>query len=439
MRTYKALTTKDVVITPFDASKGFNWSLNECTGSLNQIEIYYGENVPYIDNNKFTGQTTPINSTLVYRSIRQMYYTNYISSSMSKFSYPTMPSTPVENIEVRTLIPGVQNPIENYDRFVGGLNNPRYENYLQSTTTQSRYICTSSIKPDNDLTVISIPSLLFGENIVPQTFEFRYTGSTGIKFDVKDDGDGNLYHFQSGFDIPSGKLYCGNIFYSHGIITFTSGALKTEGNAISGIYGVGAPANFENKCIFYSSSYRIYENSYECTSAEDEFTYTQNPTALAPLNTLSTAPNALVDSIYNNNFVNGIPGVYTGITLFPVIGEGSGAVLTITITGTDGIGEITGIDVTSPGNNYKVDDRYIMVIAGHSGQVQLLLKQNALSIVTKNGDVYSDFATGSYFAPYITTVGLYDDDKELLAVGKLSTPTEISKFVDTTILVNFDM
>ena len=435
MRTYKALTTKDVVITPFDASKGFNWSLNECTGSNTQIEIYYGQNVPYIDNNKFTGQTTPINSTLVYRSIRQMYYTNYISSSMSDFSYPTMPSTPVENIEVRTLIPGVQNPIEDYDRFVGGLKNPRYENYLQSTTTQSRYICTSSISPDNDLTVISIPSLLFGENIVPQTFEFRYTGSTGIKFDVKDDGDGNLYHFQSGFDIPSDKLYCGNIFYSHGIITFTSGSLKSEGNAIDGIYGIGAPANFENNCIFYSSSYRIYENSYEATAAEDEFTYTQNPTALAPLNTLSIAPNALLSAIVNP-INNGIPGVYPGCTLQKISSgaNGTGAVLTVTITGTDGIGTITGIDVTSPGNNYNtITPLYSIIFPSSAPFMQLgaiFLNSDSFNITTKNGDVYSDFATGSYFTPYVTTVGLYDDDKELLAVGKLSTPTEISKFVD---------
>ena len=69
----------------------------------------------------------------------------------------------------------------------------------------------------------------------------------------------------------------------------------------------------------------------------------------------------------------------------------------------------------------------------------IFLNSDSFNITTKNGDVYSDFATGSYFTPYVTTVGLYDDDKELLAVGKLSTPTEISKFVDTTILVNFDM
>ena len=49
-----------------------------------------------------------------------------------------------------------------------------------------------------------------------------------------------------------------------------------------------------------------------------------------------------------------------------------------------------------------------------------------------------DFATSSYFEPYITTVGLYDNDHQLLAVGKLAKPLQSSDTTDTTILVNID-
>ena len=49
-----------------------------------------------------------------------------------------------------------------------------------------------------------------------------------------------------------------------------------------------------------------------------------------------------------------------------------------------------------------------------------------------------DFATGSYFEPYITTVGLYDENYQLLAVGKLAQPLQSSPTTDTTILVNID-
>ena len=54
-----------------------------------------------------------------------------------------------------------------------------------------------------------------------------------------------------------------------------------------------------------------------------------------------------------------------------------------------------------------------------------------------DGTIY-DFATGSYFSPYVTTVGLYDDDQNLLAVGKLSQPLPISRTTDTTIFINID-
>ncbi len=49
-----------------------------------------------------------------------------------------------------------------------------------------------------------------------------------------------------------------------------------------------------------------------------------------------------------------------------------------------------------------------------------------------------DSLTGSYFAPYVTAVGLYDDAQNLIAVGKLSQPLPTSQTTDTTILVNLD-
>ena len=49
-----------------------------------------------------------------------------------------------------------------------------------------------------------------------------------------------------------------------------------------------------------------------------------------------------------------------------------------------------------------------------------------------------DFATGSYFEPYITTVGLYNNSKELVAIGKMAQPLQSSDVTDTTILVNLD-
>ncbi len=48
------------------------------------------------------------------------------------------------------------------------------------------------------------------------------------------------------------------------------------------------------------------------------------------------------------------------------------------------------------------------------------------------------FATGSDFSPYSTGVGLYDDDGNLLAVGKFAKPIPMTKKSDMNIILKFD-
>ena len=54
-----------------------------------------------------------------------------------------------------------------------------------------------------------------------------------------------------------------------------------------------------------------------------------------------------------------------------------------------------------------------------------------------DGTVYN-FVTSSYFSPYVTTVGFYNESQELLMVAKLGQPLPTSVTTDTTILVNID-
>ena len=60
------------------------------------------------------------------------------------------------------------------------------------------------------------------------------------------------------------------------------------------------------------------------------------------------------------------------------------------------------------------------------------------SIISGSNGIALDFTTGSFFTPYVTTVGLYNDARELIAVGKLAQPLPISKTTDTSILINID-
>ena len=68
----------------------------------------------------------------------------------------------------------------------------------------------------------------------------------------------------------------------------------------------------------------------------------------------------------------------------------------------------------------------------------IIYSGSALSGYSGDSDTVFNFITGSSFSPYITTVGLYNNNQELIAVGKLSQPLQSSRNTDTTLLVNFD-
>ena len=48
------------------------------------------------------------------------------------------------------------------------------------------------------------------------------------------------------------------------------------------------------------------------------------------------------------------------------------------------------------------------------------------------------FATESSFKPYVTQLGLYDDQNRLVVACKLSQPIQLSSKTDTTFLVKYD-
>jgi hypothetical protein len=62
-----------------------------------------------------------------------------------------------------------------------------------------------------------------------------------------------------------------------------------------------------------------------------------------------------------------------------------------------------------------------------------------LSLTRDDDSTYLPFATGSVFAPYITTIGLYNDSGELLAIGKLAQPIKKRDDVDMNFLIRIDL
>jgi len=61
------------------------------------------------------------------------------------------------------------------------------------------------------------------------------------------------------------------------------------------------------------------------------------------------------------------------------------------------------------------------------------------SLLNDDSLTYQTFVTSSVFNPYITTIGLYDNDARLLAIGKLASPIKKREDVDLSILVRIDL
>ena len=339
MGTFKQFLASDIIITPLELNKSFNFEgVAALTSSIVGIDRYLGTNItsypfdPTTDPQ--TGQISTQYQRLIYSSIEQLYYSNYLNATASYGSPATTAS----------LIVGYDTE---GDVLVGPTSSAgKYYNYPQTDLTFAHYYPTSS---NSVIGVMSIPVGLFGNYIQPNSF--KWIAPSGS---IYDDGQGNLI-------FSSSQQICGNIFYGHGLAIITSDSQPlgdTYGTAIYGssVYGLSDSLvvnNFvtsSNVTCSFSSSLTIYETQYKCTARENEFNFSQNPTITSG----STANSSSVGIFY------------------------------------------------TPAEN-----------------------------------LYG-FATGSYFQPYVTTIGLYNEQQQLLAVGKLAQPLPLSPTTDTTILINID-
>ena len=441
MAAFKQFNTNEVVITPFHANKGFRFAGDAVTASDVGIEYYQSFDTEYVSGSRPTGFTTRLDQVLVFNNIKQLYYSNYLTRSTG------------DPVTTQSLILGA-NGDEDSNQFVGPITGPRYDNYLQTSQTQSRFFALYSQSNKTGPSVISIPSKLYGEMIPPSTFEFEYTSSQNqTRSFVVDDGEGNLMatynsgEARPGVSDPTLQEKVGDIFYSQGIAIFTqkgSGSLSFLGKDVQ---GAANPNALTSQSIAFSSSITIKENQYKCVVRDNEYSYTLNPSALRPIGELSKASNQLSGSINLSTYNDGgNPGTYeiefennTGVGA----GVGQGGVATVIVASDGTVSDIT---VSNSGRGYVVEEGIFLNMNVTSGTGLLffsLTVDDITNIASPTGlvqanETYYDFATGSYFSPYVTTIGLYNEAYQLVAVGKLSQALPISLNTDTTFVVNFD-
>ena len=89
--------------------------------------------------------------------------------------------------------------------------------------------------------------------------------------------------------------------------------------------------------------------------------------------------------------------------------------------------------------NIKISDNEYNYTFNPTAQTGSTMLEYSGSTYLQPSGQLADNVTGSYFQPYITTVGLYNDSNELIAVAKLAQPLPKSANTETTIQVKLDI
>ena len=214
--SYKTLSSNDISLTSYIANK--QWNINNDTLYQNGITIYIGENLPINRTNPFD----PINDSetaneeyrrLVYTSIKNLYYQNYTSGSLTGQFFH---SSSFFNYEQSTLTSGSMLAANRNIPTVTGSsaigNNPTlFETALYDISSSLYDETTFDPDQGSKIVVISVDQNIFGSGLTPKTIVI--SGST---YNIQDDGEGNLLD-----TLATSSLYVGNVFYSQGLIVIT--------------------------------------------------------------------------------------------------------------------------------------------------------------------------------------------------------------------------
>ena len=251
MSVFKSFITSDVIVSPFEVNKSFALATANFTDSDVGIERYYGTNVTaslWVSGSNPTGQNTSQDTILIYRSIKELYYSNYISGSDGSPA-----GTASFNID---------------GTITGPTYTPNYYNYLYDTLPANRFIPTGS---DEQIGVISIPSNLFGEYIKPGSV--KMLSQYGPTYLI-DDGNGSLTSgsLDTNGNYISSDVKYGDIIYEHGVITIT----YDPSNLIDLFINTDNPYSMS-----FDSTLTIFETQYKCTIRENEFNFSTNPTQIS--------------------------------------------------------------------------------------------------------------------------------------------------------------
>jgi hypothetical protein len=255
-----------------------------------------------------------------------------------------------------------------------------YENYLQSSYTQNQR------RAESEFTIISIPQNLFGINIKP--------GSVRIEPDIA--GSGSNYVFTSSDALEDDEY------------GFVSESYNEE---IDTLYGAAEELQ-DGEYILNEGDY-INETEEEFVVAGfDDWKTTLIDDKNGNLILSASSPQRIVGNIiYSHGLM---------VITNPAIGNYYANYFSGSVTWQS----------SQPIYTYN----YHCPI----GESEFNNTLHPTSVEGSDGNIKAEL-TGSHFKPYFTTVGLYNDANELIAVAKMGQPVPVSNNNETTVVVKLDI
>jgi hypothetical protein len=221
-----------------------------------------------------------------------------------------------------------------------------------------------------------------GNELVVISIPQRYVGE-GIKIGsvrLEDEQTQKVYTDDSFSNLlDSGSNVAGNIFYDRGTIVLTRDILS--GSVMT------------NFTLEYRSTQTIYENEIFVSVLENEFNVSQNPSA--------------VYEIGNSTKIINVSNASAGL-------RGTGSV---------------DISYYEPGTRLIRNSRFPYISNLDT------TKMGSFDDYLYSGSIDP---TGSFLAPYITTIALYDDNLDMVAVAKLAQPIKSLPDYPLNFIVRFD-
>lgn len=388
----KKIPKSDITIRPFKAYK--DWSFDNTSS---EITVYYANSGSSTLSNGFREDS-------LYGQIRAQFYNGLEDNPFMRFGRKTNIYTTDLYLKERSLAEGQAKIISIPQRYIGEGIKPGSLSLIDDV---SHYIDDSYgniISPENRLSVSRI-------DVQQGIFNFKDSANNVYSCSISS----NFFNLQTGtitfttnsitygtigdpiyiiaYDSNTGYMVVdnlsliptavagariGNVFYEQGLIVLT----KSVPSRLTADWSID-----------YKSTETIYEHEYLLTVDPDEFNVSQNPSAYVEV---GRETETFIDS---DNIVRTI----------------------VTNPGVKYIRKKSTIE-----NGKIIDYRYGSSVSSVSGGFEHFELSSSVD------------RTGSFLMPFITTIGLYDNDADLVAVAKLPTPIKSEYAIPINFIVRFD-